>query len=145
MTEIIYEAMRENLLETVKSEFYTPMSPRELKVVLGIEGGDEPLFNAAIDDLLTSGELCTTKRGKIIPVENSGYITGTFRATTRGFGFVLHDGGEIYVSREHLCGAMNGNRVQVKQIKAEEAAIIPRARSCVSRSTPSPSLWEPYG
>ena len=62
------------------------------------------------------------KTRKARPAAETGLISGTFRATTRGFGFVTPDpvsgksAPDLYVTRENSLGALNGDHVQVKPI-----------------------------
>ena len=108
-----YEEMAEKIRDTLSGELYTPMDMRELTAFLSLEASEYDLFAEAVDTLTREGEICQTKRGKLITVAASGYIVGTYRSTTRGFGFLLQDDGDIFISRDDSCGAMNGDRVMV--------------------------------
>ena len=108
------DTLTAEIIDTVGGEFYTPMNDAELMVIMGIENGEKELFYEALKALLMSGEIVATKRGKLIPAEDSGFLTGVFRATTRGFGFVTRDGGDVFIPRDASCFAMNGDRVMYK-------------------------------
>ncbi len=108
-----YDEIIELVRDAVTGEFYTPMDMRELTAFLALDTGEYDAFAAAVDALIRDGEICETKRGKLISVASSGYIVGTYRATTRGFGFLIQDDGDIFISRDDSCGAMNGDRVMV--------------------------------
>ena len=103
--------------DTVSGELYTPTDMRGLTALLALAPAEYDLFAEAVDALIETGEICETKRGKLISVDDSGYIVGIFRSTTRGFGFVLQDGGDIFVSHDNAHGAMNGDRVLVSLTK----------------------------
>lgn len=108
------EEMTELIKDTVSGEFYTPMDMRELGEYLGVGRGTYDLFAMSVSELEREGVVCLTKRGKIIRAEDSGYLTGIFRTTSRGFGFLIQDGGDIFVSHDDSKGAMNGDRVQLR-------------------------------
>lgn len=108
-----YEDMLALVRDTVMGELYTPMDMRELTALLALDAGEYDAFATAVDTLMRDGEICETKRGKLISVASSGYIVGTYRATTRGFGFLIRDDGDVFISRDDSCGAMNGDRVMV--------------------------------
>ncbi len=111
----------ENMIDRIRSnidgELYTPMDMRELTSFMELEPYEYDLFAEAVDELIKSGEICETKRGKLIKTADSGYTVGIYRSTTRGFGFVLQDSGDIFISRDNSHGAMMGDRVMVSLIK----------------------------
>ncbi len=111
------DTLTAEIIDTVGGEFYTPMNDAELMVIMGIGNGEKELFYEALKALLMSGEIVATKRGKLIPAEDSGFLTGVFRATTRGFGFVTRDGGDVFIPRDASCFAMNGDRVMYKMTR----------------------------
>lgn len=106
-------SMCDLILENIKSDIYVPMDMRELTDFLQIEQGQYDLFSEAIDTLMSSGEICFTKKGKIISSVASGYIIGTFRQSSKSFGFVLNEKGDIYIKKENTIGAINGDKVMV--------------------------------
>ncbi len=108
------EAMAELVKSTVEGELYVPMDRREMTEFMGLSGREYGVFDSAVEYLIKIGEICETKRGKLISATDSGYISGIFRSTTRGFGFVLQDNGDIFISHEKSGGAMNGDRVQIR-------------------------------
>jgi len=112
------DTMTADILETMRGEFYTPMSSRDLASVMGVDSTEEALYYESVRVLIMSGEISETKRGKLILSEDSGYLTGIFRATTKGFGFVIRDGGDVFIPRESAAFAMNGDRVQYKLAKS---------------------------
>ncbi len=111
------EKMMELIRETVEGELYTPMDMRDMTAVLSLEPYEYDLFAEAVGELIRLGEICETKRGKLIKTEDSGYIVGIYKATTRGFGFLLQDDGDIFISRDNSNGAMMGDRVIVSLTK----------------------------
>ena len=108
--------MTSAIIDTVESEYYVPMDMRELTSFLGISAGQYDMFAQATDILVRGGNICVTKRGKLIKASASGFLTGEFRGTSKGFGFVTQENGDIFVSHSNSNGAMNGDRVQVRLI-----------------------------
>lgn len=111
------EDMMTLICDTISGELYTPMDMGDLTKFLELDVSEYDLFARAVDELIASGTVCETKRGKLISTEQSGYIVGAFRSTTRGFGFVIQDDGDIFISHEKAHGAMNGDRVLVTLTK----------------------------
>jgi len=115
----------DKILEIITSSGYIPLDTEELYDALyaDMEHSDSPSddyddYLDALDDLEDAGAIVTTKRGKIIAAEQSGLIKGVFRATQRGFGFVVPDpeyarrfNGDIFIPAEDTCAALNDDRV----------------------------------
>ncbi len=112
------EIMSKLIESTVKSEIYVPTDMRGLGELLGIGKGTYDLFALAVEELEKKGTICLTKKGKIIRAEDSGYLTGVFRTTSRGFGFLIQENGDVFISHDDAHGAMNGDRVQVSLRKS---------------------------
>ncbi len=115
----------DKILEIISSPSYLPLETDELYDELyrtlthsSSPSEDYEDYLDALDDLEDAGALVTTKRGKIVAAESSGLIKGTFRATQRGFGFVIPDpeyarrfSGDIFVAAEDTIAALNDDRV----------------------------------
>jgi len=116
------DRMIETLRDFITGEFYTPMDMRGLTAMLDIGPGEYDLFAEAVDELIREGAIVETKKGKLVSAADSGLLAGSFRASTRGFGFVTTDnaGEDLFVSRDHTHGAMHGDRVQIAVIKGEK-------------------------
>jgi len=108
------DTLTSEILEMLAGELYTPMNDADLMLVMGISDQEKGLFYEAVKALIMSGEVVETKRGKLILSETSGYLAGIFRATSRGFGFIIRDGGDVFISRESSAFAMNGDKVMYR-------------------------------
>lgn len=114
--------MTEAVMSLTSSDGYVPMDADDIAIVLSVPEEESGLLEQALDTLISSGILARTKRGKLAAAAETGLISGTFRATTRGFGFVTPDpvsgksAPDLYVTRENSLGALNGDHVQVKPI-----------------------------
>ncbi len=111
------EDMIDAVIEEINGELYVPMTMRELAEVIGVVAGQYDMFAEAVDALIKRGEIFETKKGKLIKSSESGLLSGEFRATTRGFGFLILEGGDVFISRDNSHGAMNGDTVQVRLLK----------------------------
>lgn len=110
------------ILDNLRQEAYVPMNCDDLFVLAVADDDQKEVFNDAVNSLLFSGEIVSTKRGKLLLSEASGYLTGIFRATSRGFGFVIRDGGDVFISRDDANGAINGDRVMYRITRPEKNA-----------------------
>ena len=83
--------MTEAVMSLTSSDGYVPMDADDIAIVLSVPEEESGLLEQALDTLISSGILAQTKRGKLAAAAETGLISGTFRATTRGFGFVTPD------------------------------------------------------
>ena len=96
----------------INDDNYTPLTADEMAVLLMVPKSEKADFINILDDLLLSGEIIKSKRGKILSPEKMGYIKGRYVANSRGFGFVTEWGNEdLFISRDASYGAMHGDLV----------------------------------
>ena len=111
---------KEKIKGFIDDDVYTPMKEDEIAVLLSVPKEDREEFYSIIDELLKSGEIIKTKRGKIVSCKKMGYVTGIYRSTARAFGFVTREDGEdIFVPKDSSWGAMNGDNVVAEVIGAD--------------------------
>ncbi len=115
------QIIKENIIEFIRDEFYIPQKPSELMRLLEIEGAEsEHAFYFALTELEADGEISFTKKGKVAAPETCGRLTGTFRGTSRGFGFFTpykaYTGikGDIFISKSKTNTAIDGDKVAVQ-------------------------------
>ena len=77
-------------------------------------GGKNPAFEALINELLASCIIVRSKSGSIGRPEAFGLIRGKLEMNRKGFAFVRREGGDIYVAKEDLAGAMHSQVVLVR-------------------------------
>jgi ribonuclease R len=105
---------------------------------------DKLFVKLMVEDLVDDGKLHPAGRGRFtIEAKSSGYITGKLDFVNPSFGFVRYDENEpdIYISKDDMNGALDGDTVQViitkKQGKREKnpegriVEIVTRARNTV--------------
>lgn len=79
----------------------------------------------ALDSLKHEGKIVTTKKGKIISIENSGRIVAEIISHSKNFSFAksLYGNEEIFISKSDLKSAMIGDRVIIGRIKNSEKGL----------------------
>lgn len=105
---------------------------------------DKMFVKLMVEDLVDEGKLHPAGRGRFtIEPKSTGYITGKLDFVNPSFGFVRYDENEpdIYISKDDMHGALDGDTVQVvitkKQGKREKnpegriVEIVTRARNTV--------------
>src|SRR5437868_4833474 len=76
------------ILSEIARERYQPLKPKSLSRKLGIPAGRYGEFKETLNELLAQKRLEIGKNHKVQPVQPHGTVTGTYRSTSSGFGFV---------------------------------------------------------
>ena len=131
------EDRKKILLDLMGSEFYVSMKEKELAIFLQVKKEDRADLKEALNSLLEEKKISISKRGKYT-LYKSNTLTGTFRSTMQGFGFVEVEGykDEFYIDKKNTAGAMHSDIVEIEEItgkpgKRKEAQIV----KIVERST----------
>src|SRR6476469_1616310 len=110
------------VLETVTRPGYEPLTLKALARRLKVDEAEYPEFRSAVKGLLKDGRLELGKKKTLRPATGQRTITGTFRRTSKGFGFVRparstdrHD--SIYIPAHAGLDASSGDEVVVKITK----------------------------
>lgn len=121
--EKTFEERKQVILDIINHKDYKPMKIKELGILLGINGDTEKriMLEEILQELITSGKLIKTKRGKYARPEAVNMIVGKFIAHAKGFGFVEIEGEEddIFIPASFVNGAFNNDTVAVKLIKRD--------------------------
>lgn len=114
MSKELLAEKRKVILDILDDPNYTPMKAKELAILLQVPRKNREDLKAVLDDLVTTGEINLTKKGKYTKSTDKPLI-GTFEATTRGFGFVSLEGEEedIFIKESHVNGALNKDVVLI--------------------------------
>ena len=117
------EKRKESLLEFIKSDEYKPMKACDLAYLIQVEPNERDLFDRVIESLEKDGKIMITKRGKVMPSESAGLISGVFQSTERNFGFVIAEDGssDIFIEGAYTNGAMNKDAVLCRIIRPSES------------------------
>lgn len=111
---------KETILNFINDESYVPMKKKDMAAVLGIPENDMPELAKILDELESEGKILLSSKNRYLPVDSSDVISGTFRGSGRGFGFVTPTVGEdIYIAQEDTHSAMDGDKVLLR-LKAPE-------------------------
>lgn len=105
--------------ETVLSIFKKskkPLTVEELRRAMGLKDRDLERLEHLLIQLESEGKILHLRRGAYGLMENMRMLTGVLEIQRSGVGFVLPDSGkgqDIFVSRDNLGQAWNGDRVAV--------------------------------
>ncbi len=114
MEKTILEERKKTIYQFICDEFYVPMKAKEMAVVLSVPKSQRSELQEVLDALVMDGRIGVTSKGKYIKSEGK-YLTGTFTAHARGFGFVSIEGEEedIFIPESQVHGAFHMDTVQV--------------------------------
>ena len=114
MEKTILEERKKTIYQFICDEFYVPMKAKEMAVVLSVPKSQRSELQEVLDALVMDGRIEVTSKGKYIKSEGK-YLTGTFTAHARGFGFVSIEGEEedIFIPESQVHGAFHMETVQV--------------------------------
>ncbi len=111
---------KEKITAFIQSDEYSPMSRENIAVLLCVPKKDMGEFDSIIDELLEEGVIIAGKKGRLFSAKAMGLVEGIFRSTSKGFGFVTDEKGDIHIALEDVFGALNGDRVLVKIKKSQK-------------------------
>ena len=105
---------------------YERLRVRQLARALNIADEEQEAFRRAIDEMVADGRVVLDGAATIgLPPPGSQMI-GTFRLSRRGFGFVVPESatehGDLFVPAGQTAGALTGDLVRAKVIRAERRA-----------------------
>ena len=112
---------KEKISVFIKSPEYTPMTREDIAILLCVPQSDMKEFDSIIDELISEGVIIVGKKKRCFSAKSMGLIEGVFRSTSKGFGFVTDDKGDIHIPMEYTSGALNGDRVLVKIQRSAKA------------------------
>ncbi|MCR5001929.1 MAG: ribonuclease R [Lachnospiraceae bacterium] len=113
-----YEKRKKVLLKLMAEDGYVPMKEKELAVILQVRKKDREALHVILEELLSEGKIWASKRGKY-SLPKDRYLSGVFRATQHGFGFVEVEGvsEEFFIPESEVHGAMHLDTVSIEVIK----------------------------
>lgn len=103
--KVVYDLMCDSL--------YVPMKFKELAMLLQVPKEQREELREVLESLEADGRIYLSKRGKYCKGE-AKRLTGTFRASLRGFGFVATEDGnpDVYIGEADVNGAFDGDQVE---------------------------------
>lgn len=106
----------EKILELMNEESYKNLTFKELSMIFASGKSDEKFLGEVIEKLLQSGDIYKTKKGKYGLSTRNGFVKGIIKINPKGFGFIIQEGGDIFVSPPNLGTAMDSDEVLAKII-----------------------------
>ena len=110
----------DQILALVRKRNYSPLKPKAMARKLGVSSPAYADFRKAIRNLVRDGRLELGKNHTIRPTPPHGTVTGTFRRTGNGVGFVRPQpidgktGPEVRIGEDDSLDAATGDVVLVK-------------------------------
>ena len=110
------ESKENVILELMRDENYIPMKAKEIALILNVPKNEYEDFRLILNKLLEDNKIEVNRKSKYKIVDENKYITGIFRANTKGFGFVKKENSdeEIFISDKNNKNALNGDKVFVE-------------------------------
>jgi ribonuclease R len=112
--------LSEQILAAIGRRNYQPLKPKALARKLGVSSPQYPEFRRALRNLLRDGRIEVGKNNTVRPAPPHGTITGTYRRTGTGIGFVRphpiegRTGPEVRVHEDDALDAATGDTVLVR-------------------------------
>ena len=112
--------LEEQILAAVARKAYQPLKPKALARKLGLPAKDYSSFRWTLRELVKQGRLIIGKNHTVRPTPPHGTVTGIYRKTSTGTGFVRphviegQAGPEILVREENALNASTGDEVLVR-------------------------------
>lgn len=114
MEQELLQERKKTIYRFICDDLYVPMKAKEIAAVLAVPKTMRQELQEVLNALTEEGKIEVTSKGKYIRSEGK-YLTGTFNAHPRGFGFVSAEGEEedIFIPESQVNGAFHMDTVQV--------------------------------
>jgi ribonuclease R len=117
----------EQILSAIARKSYHPLKPKALARKLGVPAPQYPAFRDALRGLIKQGRVELAKNRAVRPAAPHGTVTGVYRRTGTGVGYVRphlidgHAGPEVRVHEEDALDAATGDEVLVRLKRKPQA------------------------
>ena len=107
--------IKDKILKIIENS--KPKSKDELIKLFKIKNKEKNQFMKIIEELECEGLIFKDSRKKYRVVDNERYFYGKLQTNAKGFGFLITENldEDIYISRNNLNSALNGDEVVVKR------------------------------
>jgi len=112
--------LQEKILATVGRRSYQPLKPKALARKLGVPQSRYAAFRQVLRELIKQRRLEIGKNHTVQPTRPHGTVTGVYRATTSGFGFLRPHpvdgvaGPDVFIPEGRALDAVTGDEVLVR-------------------------------
>ncbi|WP_300350381.1 ribonuclease R [Clostridium sp.] len=115
--------IKDIILGLMKEEAYRPMTMLELSKIFNINKAEYKQFKKVFKALEAEGLIARDDEDRFGLINTVGLVPGKIQIHQKGFGFLIPDEEgmkDIFIPKNALCGAMNGDRVLGKVVKESE-------------------------
>lgn len=116
------EERKQVLLEMMKDPHYKPLKIKEIMILMSIPQEDRGLLEDLLTELMISGKIIRSKKGKYALPSTYNLVVGTFTGHPKEFGFVTLDEEEqkdIFIPACAVNGALHKDRVMCSITRPE--------------------------
>ena len=117
-----FDKRKKVVCDLICDDLYTPMKFKELAMLLRVAKEDRDELRQILESLEQEGKIYLSKRGKYCK-GHAKRLTGVFRASLKGFGFVVLDedgSADVFIGEDDICGAFDGDHVEIVLTKEPE-------------------------
>ena len=109
-----YDKRKKVVYDLICDELYVPMKFKEIAMLLPVSKEQRDDLRKILEELEEEGKIFLSKRGKYCKGE-AKRLTGIYRTSLKGFGFVVIEGenSDIFVEEKDTAGAFDGDKVEV--------------------------------
>ena len=127
-----FEKRKKVVYDFICDSLYVPMKFKELAMILQVPKEQRDELREVLESLEADGKIYLSKRGKFCKGE-AKRLAGTFRASLKGFGFVVtEDGfGDVYICEEDVNGAFDEHQGEKRNREGRIVGIIVRGMTHV--------------
>jgi len=106
-----FATQKEKLVGFINSKEYRPMTPEDMIFLLDVPAKEVDVFRRILSRIIDDGDAFFSRKGKILTPAMADMVSGIFSRHARGFGFVLCDGGDIFIPPTAMGVAIHGDKV----------------------------------
>jgi ribonuclease R len=116
----------DQILAAVSRRTYQPLKPKALARKLGVPASQYSRFRQALRELIEQGRLEVGRNQSVRATPPHGTVTGTYRRTSTGTGYVrAAAGAEVRVAEDDALDAATGDTVLVKLLRKPSRGDLP--------------------
>ena len=115
MEKELLKQRKKMIYELICDDLYVPMKIKEMAILLSVPKEQRPELEEVLNALIAEGKIEISKKGRYLK-SSGNFVTGTFTAHVKGFGFVTIEGEteDIFVPSDKTNGAFHQDLVQVE-------------------------------